>query len=71
MLILRAIWAAWVPIARAIGNFQARIILTVVYFVVLGPFALIAKRRGEPAPGSLWRERADAPFSLDGARREF
>ena len=71
MVILRALWAAWVPIAHKIGNFQARVILTVVYFVVLAPFALIAKRRSEPAGASLWRERAETASSVERARREF
>lgn len=71
MVILRAIWAAWVPIAHKIGNFQARVILTVVYFVVLAPFALMARRGSAQPPGSFWRERVETAHSLASARREF
>ena len=35
---LVAIWEWWKPIAHAIGTFQTKVILTVLYFVLLGPF---------------------------------
>jgi hypothetical protein len=71
LLILRALWAAWKRVGRAIGNVQARVLLTIVYVVVLAPFALIVRRRAEPPAASLWRERADPSHSLDAARRQF
>ena len=70
-VIFRAGLAAWSRIAHTIGNFQARVILTVVYFVALGPFALVARRRGGPRASTLWRDRSDAPPTLDAARRQF
>jgi hypothetical protein len=44
MTLLKRIWEGWKKIAHKIGNFQARIILLVFYFVILAPFALIIKR---------------------------
>jgi len=44
MALLRKIWDGWKAIAHKIGNFQARIILFIFYFIVLAPFALIMKR---------------------------
>jgi len=35
------IWARWKVVAPSIGNFQARVLLSVFYFVVVPPFALI------------------------------
>jgi hypothetical protein len=35
---LRAVWEWWKPIAHTIGVFQTKVILTVLYFVLLGPF---------------------------------
>ena len=35
----KRIWQWWVPIAHKIGNFQARLILTVFYFTMFMPFA--------------------------------
>ena len=48
--------------AHRIGDFQARVLLTVFYYVILGPFALVL-RRSDPlgiGPGapSGWRPRA-------------
>jgi len=36
---LKQLWDKWKIIARKIGDFQARLILGVFYFVLLTPFA--------------------------------
>ena len=36
-------WEAWKKIAHAIGNFQARILLTVIYAVLILPFGLVVR----------------------------
>ena len=43
----RAAWRWWTRVAHRIGDFQARVLLTVFYYVILGPFALVL-RRGDP-----------------------
>jgi len=48
MVILRALWTWWKRTAHVIGNFQARIILNVFYFVVCAPFALGMKLLSDP-----------------------
>jgi hypothetical protein len=71
----RAAWDWWKRVARRIGDFQARVLLTVFYYVILGPFALVL-RRSDPlgigrdaAPG--WRPREAARGSIaDQARRQ-
>jgi hypothetical protein len=45
---LRAAWEAWKRLARRIGDIQARILLTVFYYLVLGPFALVLRWRSDP-----------------------
>jgi hypothetical protein len=35
---LVAVWEWWKPIALKIGEFQSKVILTVLYVVLLGPF---------------------------------
>ena len=35
---LVALWEWWKPIAHRIGVFQTKVILSVLYFVLLGPF---------------------------------
>ena len=53
---VKRLWAAWKKIAHAIGNFQARILLTVIYAVLLLPFGLAVRAfsdslRDQEAPG--------------------
>ena len=65
------------PIARAIGDFQARLLLTLVYFVVMPPFALVARlllgRFGAVPRGGarLWTERPPTESTLPAARRQY
>jgi hypothetical protein len=40
---LKALWSAWKRIAHKIGNFQARVLLTILYVIVVLPFGLIAR----------------------------
>jgi hypothetical protein len=40
---MKRLWAAWKKIAHAIGNFQARILLTVIYAVLILPFGLAVR----------------------------
>lgn len=44
MSVFLRIWNRWKSIAHKIGNFQARLILILFYFLILAPFALIVKR---------------------------
>jgi hypothetical protein len=42
------LWQAWKRLARKIGDAQARIILTVFYFLIVGPFALVIRFWSDP-----------------------
>jgi hypothetical protein len=44
----KGLWERWKRIAKAIGDFQARLILSVFYFVIVGPFALILRWAADP-----------------------
>lgn len=74
---LRGLWEGWKRVARKIGDVQARLLLTVVYFVVVAPFALIVRWAADPlalkAGGHRgWRARpADGGDPLEHARRQF
>lgn len=77
-MILKRIWEWWKPVAHKIGNFQARLILTVFYFTLFAPFALIVKLGTDPLrlkskTSKGWVEREDKPVEdpLVGARRQF
>lgn len=42
--ILKKIWQIWKSFAQAFGRFNAHLILTLFYFLIIGPIAII--RRG-------------------------
>ena len=77
MRILKLVWARWKVIAHAIGDVQARIILSVFYFAVVGPFALMVRLSSDPLRLSpqltpVWLPREPAPGdALSAARRQF
>ena len=72
----RQVWAWWKPIARKIGDFQARVILTLMYFIVVAPFALAVRCFADPlaikrgAEGG-WRLRTDSDTPQKAAWRQF
>jgi hypothetical protein len=45
---MHRIWQWWKQVAKRIGDFQARLILSLLYFVVIGPFALIVRLGADP-----------------------
>ena len=69
-------WARWKAIAHAVGNFQARVLLTVFYFVVVPPFAVIVKIWKDPlglrppTGETFWTRRAESAPDRSG-RRQF
>ena len=45
---LQELWNAWKRLAHKIGNFQARVILTVLYAIVVLPFGLVVRFFSDP-----------------------
>ena len=46
--LLHLVWERWKVVAHVIGNFQARVLLTVFYFLIVPPFALVVKLAKDP-----------------------
>ena len=44
----RRLWEGWKKIAQKIGDFNARVILTLFYFILLCPFAILLKLFTDP-----------------------
>ncbi|WP_019833515.1 hypothetical protein [Sphingomonas sp. PR090111-T3T-6A] len=64
---LRRLWKAYLRLATAIAGVMAAIILTAQYFLLLPPFALLARRAARrEAPG--WIMRGPAPAKEAGQR---
>jgi hypothetical protein len=66
--------AGWIKMGHAIGNFQARVLLTVIYSVLILPFGLAVrffadsmhmKKRPEK-----WFDHPAIPNTLEEARRQ-
>jgi saxitoxin biosynthesis operon SxtJ-like protein len=79
MLMLKALWRKWLVVAHAIGRVNSHIIMMLVYFVFMTPFALVVRYFTDPLrlraePG--WQPlpvstESPAPTALDIARRQF
>jgi hypothetical protein len=71
---LKNAWQAWKRIARAIGNFQARVILTIFYAVLVFPFGIVVRLFFDPlrikSRPTAWLERADGAIDLQWAKRQ-
>ena len=57
---------AFITLARRIGHVQAWLLLSICYFLVVGPIALIIKALSDPLrlhryTGSVWRKRPQTP----------
>ena len=46
--LLKRLWERWKIFAHVVGNFQARVILTLFYLLLVPPFALIVKLAKDP-----------------------
>ena len=73
---LGRLWQRWRFVAERIADVQARAIFTILYFVLLAPFALGVKFRSDPLrlkPGADtgWRALPRQTATLDEARRQF
>jgi saxitoxin biosynthesis operon SxtJ-like protein len=48
MRMLRVLWKGWSSLARKIGYVQSLLILTIIYFVLVAPFALAVRLFVDP-----------------------
>jgi hypothetical protein len=74
---MRKSWKWWKRIARIIGDFNARVILTIFYFIFLAPFALAVRSLSDPLAiknksAPLWGTKtpSDEPV-MEQARKQF
>lgn len=70
------LWHVWKELAFYIGDFQARALLTVFYFTVAVPFALVAQifgpqRQLSRPRESNWHRRKTRDVDLAATRRQF
>ena len=71
------LWEKWKIFGQKIGNFQARLILTLFYFIAISPFAVVVKYVSKPlrlklSHSSNWRgSQAESDDIMTRARRQF
>lgn len=75
MSILQRIWEAWKTVGQYIGDFIARILLTIFYFTIYLPFGLGVRLLGDPLAikpaRPSWTARTTGDVTLDDTRRLF
>ncbi len=71
---LKRVWQAWTRLAHKIGNFQARVLLTVLYGVLVLPFGLIVRLFADPLRikkrPTRWIDHPDEPTDMAWAQRQ-
>jgi len=74
--LLRKLWLRWKALAQKIGNFQARVILSLFYFTFVAPFGLALRVFSDPLRTkpkglpSYWLPRESAS-DFESATRQF
>jgi len=70
----RHLWRAWRRLGRALGMLISRVVTTIVYFVVITPFALSVRWSSDPLElrsGPAHWTSLPAPGGIDEARLGF
>ena len=73
---LKRAWEAWKRFALWLGDKQATLIYTILYFLMIGPVALTRRRFTDPLlvrarhRETFWRPRRQTPPTLVEARRQ-
>ncbi len=73
----KSAWKTWKHIGQLIGDFLARVVLSLFYFTVIVPFGVGMRLFGDPLGikrkkhPSLWIERTPQDVSLENSRRQF
>lgn len=72
---LRRLWQAWKRLAHAIGNFQARVLLTLFYGVLILPLGVIVRLFADPLrirrSPEQWLDHTGLPNDMASARRQW
>lgn len=71
----RRLWERWKAFAEVVGNFQARLILGIFYFVLAAPFGLALRLFADPLGlrqrrASYWEPLPPEPSGIEAARRQ-
>ena len=72
--LLKRAWQGWKAIAKKIGNFQARVILSVFYAILVLPFGLAVRLFSDPLRikklPTQWLDHSDEACDMQWAKRQ-
>ena len=72
---LKKLWEGWKRIAHVIGDFQARVLLTVIYALLVLPFGVAVRFLSDPLRikhlPSAWLNRSDERTSMNWAHKQW
>ena len=72
--LFKRMWQGWKKIAHKIGNFQARVLLTIFYGVLVLPFGLAARLFADPLrikkKPTEWLQHPNEAYDLEWARKQ-
>ena len=75
MKILKQVWQAWKRFGQFMGTILAYIVLTIFYFTLFLPYAVVMTWFSDPLlirrPQPTWAARPAGDPSIEGARRQF
>ena len=76
MSVLKKAWNKWKIIARKIGDFQARLLLTVLYFTAVLPYGIAVRLFSDPlrikkTTVSNWLDKKPLKSDLESLRKQF
>ena len=71
----RRLWVGWKRVAHLVGNFQARVLLTLFYAILLLPFGIGVRLFGDPLrirrSSEKWLDRDANAMDVTAARRQW
>jgi hypothetical protein len=71
---LKRLWEGWKKFAHKLANFQARVLLTVIYSILILPFGLIVRCFSDSMHTKkrtiAWLDHPAIPNDLNEARRQ-
>ena len=71
---LKRAWQAWMRVAHKVGTFQARVLLTIFYVVLMFPFGIAARLFFDPLRikhrPTKWLDHPDENYNQAWARRQ-
>lgn len=75
--LVKRLWQSWGNFSRRMGNFQTRIFLSLFFFILVSPLALVVKTFSDPlsikhgSSNSYWLTKAKTEIDLEQSRRQF